>query len=196
MNSLNENMVLDFWYTLTPNEIILIDNEELKNLIIKKYLLEIKKLGISKDEFNYFYKNKSIEEIQSVILENEYKSQLLNETSNLFPNKNVMFYPRIKMPLSKKNQLCHFSGSIIKPNNYYYNYRPMLWNKTDNECFVLDKSIKCELAYYDDLPKTLFDFEKMNDFMEEAFLFNNDKWYNFNCNYGNNTLSLKKIKTR
>lgn len=191
---INNDVDLDIWYTLTPKEIMDIEDVNTRNLFYTKYILSLNELKLTDDELKYAYNNKSIEQIHNMLLEEEYENY--NNNSNIFPNYNIYFYPRIKMQKSKIKRICHFSGGIIKPGSYYYEYRPLIWNKTSKETYVLGKTITCELNYGDLLPKTITEFEQMSDKIENAFDNNDDEWYNFNCNYGNNELSLVKLRKK
>ena len=61
------------------------------------------------------------------------------------------------------NYTCDFSEAKISKGSLYINYRPMLKNINNGDTYVLNKTIKTETAYYDDLPKNITELEEFND---------------------------------
>lgn len=102
---------------------------------------------------------RSIEEIYYGILEEEqqYKSEIF------FPGDITMFYPRIREQKAKNFITCDFSAGIIYPGSLYVNYRPLIYNLSTKEVFVLSRTIKVETGYSYDLPRTIIELESLNN---------------------------------
>ena len=127
--------------------------------LLKQYYVYIESI-----KTNAFYKSildelegKSLKEIYYAILEAEqnYKSEVF------FPGDITMLYPRIKEQKARKYTTCDFSSGIIRPGSLYVSYRPLIYNLTTGETFVLSRTIKVEVGYSDDLPKTILELESL-----------------------------------
>lgn len=188
-----KNITADDWAELSHNDILSLEDLNLKKEILSKYKSALSYLS-SSDAKYYIRPDKSVNDIYNDILTDDYNASINNSSSSLFPNDTIEFYPRILYQKSKKDRVCHYSGAIIKEGSYYINYRPMIHNLSTKETFVLDKSITCEPCYEEKLPMNLLEFELMISRIENAYEYDDELWYNFNCNYGNNTLSLKKLR--
>lgn len=144
---------------MTLREIIHLKN----NYLVQKYKDEISKLMIdkfSKEVVQTLYGKPLIDIIEAV----EEKANE-NKSESLFPGQNIIVYPGIKEAHAReeKGYTCDFSGAQIKKGSIYINYRPMLKNINNGDTYVLNKTIKTETAYYDDLPKNITELEEFND---------------------------------
>ena len=114
---------------------------------------------------NAFYKEivescegQSIEDITYSIMEREQEY----ESTIFFPGDITFFYPRIREQRAQKQITCDFSAGIIKPGSLYVNYRPMIYNMTTQEAFVLKRTIKVESAYIYNLPSSTKELEALD----------------------------------
>lgn len=114
---------------------------------------------------NYISDGLSINDL-SEIIETE---TLANTSLSLFPNKIVLFYPHFKFPKASTYLACDICGSLIKPGTSYCSYRPLLEVISKREVYVLKKTIKCEMGYYNDLPKNLMEFEMWHNALQNQF---------------------------
>ena len=145
--------------TMTLREIIHLKN----NYLVQRYKEEISKLMIdkfSKEVVQTLYGDPLIDIIEAV----EEKANE-NRSESLFPGQNIIVYPGIKEVRAMKEEgyTCDFSEAKISKGSLYINYRPMLKNINNGDTYVLNKTIKTETAYYDDLPKNIIELEEFND---------------------------------
>lgn len=134
----------------------------LKNkYLVQKYNEEINKLmmdKISKEVIQTLYGSPIIDIIEAVE-----KTQFEYQSENLFPGKSIIVYPGIKEVHASKDYICDFSGARIRKGSLYINYRPMLKNISNNDTYVLTKTIKTETSYIYDLPTNISEIEAFND---------------------------------
>lgn len=104
------------------------------------------------------YEGKSIEEITYGIIDDEspYRSEVF------FPGEVALFYPRIKEQRAKDFITCDFSAGIIKPGSIYLNYRPLIYNITSGETYVLQRTLKVEAGYSYELPTSIVELEALD----------------------------------
>ena len=144
--------------TMTLREIIHLKN----NYLVQRYKYEISKLMIdkfSKEVVQNLYGDPLIDIIEAV----EEKANE-NKSESLFPGQNIIVYPGIKeVRAREEGYTCDFSEAKISKGSLYINYRPMLKNINNGDTYVLNKTIKTETAYYDDLPKNITELEEFND---------------------------------
>ncbi len=143
--------------TMTLREIIHLKN----NYLVQRYKEEISKLMIdkfSKEVVQTLYGDPLIDIIEAV----EEKANE-NKSESLFPGQSIIVYPGIKEVKAMGNYTCDFSEAKISKGSLYINYRPMLKNINNGDTYVLNKTIKTETAYYDDLPKNIIELEEFND---------------------------------
>jgi len=140
-------------YTL--EEIIALNN---KRLYIE-YLSELESLKTTRLARKVVLNNKgkSLEDIYSKIEEEETK----NTSTILFPGDIILLYGGIRELESKTKKTCSFSGTIIRPGQYYINYRPLIDNITTNNCYVLKRSLQVETGYSEDLPTSITELEDL-----------------------------------
>lgn len=105
------------------------------------------------------FEGDSIEEITYKIMEaeQEYRSEVF------FPGDLAIFYPHIKEQRARKFITCDFSAGIIYPGSMYINYRPMIHNITSGETYVLQRTIKVEMGYGYDLPRSISELEALDN---------------------------------
>lgn len=145
--------------TMTLSEMIHLKN----NYLVQKYKDEISKLMIdkfSKEVVQTLYGAPIIDIVEEI----EEKANE-NRSESLFPGQNIIVYPGIKevRARNEKGYTCDFSEAKISKGSLYINYRPMLKNINNGDTYVLNKTIKTETAYYDDLPKNIIELEEFND---------------------------------
>ncbi len=135
---------------------------------------------------------KSLYEIENLI-----QDQLLLHTSlSFFPNDVVLLYPSFPRVLkARTSTLCQISGSIIMKNSEYLYYRPILDNLSNGQTYVLTNSIKAELGYSDFFPSTIFEFEQLNDKLNNSYEVEDESYnyYDISQRIGEG-LSIKKLK--
>lgn len=105
------------------------------------------------------FEGDSIEEITYKIMEaeQEYRSEVF------FPGDLAFFYPNIKEQRAKNFITCDFSAGIIYPGSMYINYRPMIHNITSGETYVLRRTLKVEMGYGYDLPRSIAELESLDN---------------------------------
>ncbi len=103
----------------------------------------------------------------------EYEKILNEYTSmSLFTGDFVCFYPRLKYRKAKIS-FDDDIGVFISKGNSYCEYRPMLWNVSKNNTYVLNRSLKINAEDYDILPDSLHHFETF----EEKIRFSKEPMY-------------------
>ncbi len=136
---------------------------------------------------------KSILEIMYSIQEEEqaYMSE------EFFPGDIVFMYPRIEERRAKKQITCDFSAGIIYPKSLYVNYRPMIYNVTRGETYVLKRTIKVETGYWQDLPTTIKELESLELKLQiDGYEDNSGIEYSHLSQRLGGTISLQKLKRR
>lgn len=108
--------------------------------------------------------SKNINEVYQEIIEQELKNTSMD--LDFFPNNIVLLYPDIKELHARKPITCDFSGAITKKGSLYLRYRPFIENISTNKRYVLKKAIRVEPAYYDMLPTTIAELERLNYYMK------------------------------
>ena len=121
-----------------------------------KELLSLETNRISKKIVKEMY-GSSILEIISKIEEEEFR----NKSFDYFPGDLVLLHLGLAEKRSKKFFTCDFSETIIRPNDLYINYRPLVENLTTRNVYVLKRSIKIEPGYIDYLPRNIQELEMM-----------------------------------
>ena len=151
--------------SLTLRQINNIEDIVLKKEMLKLYNEQIKKLENDKIGKMFIDPELSLEEMAFNI--EEYIESMYSEY--LFEGDVISFYPIIREVKSKRDILCHFSGSKISKGSLYCSYKVFIQNDTSKKRFVLDKTINVELSYRDMLPTDLKSFER--------FIYNLDNSY-------------------
>lgn len=82
-----------------------------------------------------------------------------HRSHSLFSDDLILLYPNIHEQKAQRKVICSFSGGIIYPGSFYLTYRPFLENITKNKSYILKKTIKVEVGYYDLLPKNIQELE-------------------------------------
>ncbi len=166
------------------NQINCITNNKLRNEILILYYNDLKEIiKDKKTEIVSFIKdNESLENIYNNI--EEFYDSL--KSNIIFNGDYVRFYPNIRIFKSQIEITCHFSGSIIRKNQEYCNYYPLLYNISKKKSYKLNKRIKCEIGYFYNLPTTLHDFELFYNNLENSYnLINDDlNYYDISSNLG------------
>ena len=146
---------------LTLNQIKELNNEELIN-IYNKYLTTLITNRISKRIVETYY-GKSINDIAEYIFKVE-----VEYTSELISNGNLMYYYSNK-ELSKSHihHVCCVSGEVILPHTYFYKFKPILENISNNQILCAKKTIYLKEEFEDFIPETLKDFEKLQYLLSE-----------------------------
>lgn len=176
---------------MTLEEIEATQNQEL----LRQYYSYIESM-----KTNSFYTNivealegRSLEEIYYGILEEEqqYKSEIF------FPGDIAMFYPRIKEQKAKSFITCDFSAGIIYPGSLYVNYRPLIYNLSTKETFVLSRTIKVETGYSYDLPRTIIELESLSNKLSiDGYDDNSGIHYSHLSQCMGGEITLQKLKRR
>lgn len=155
----------------------------------KKLLEELKTNAFTKKIVNENYGKKVVDIYKTL------EEELLNNTSTLFfPRDIVLIYPNIKYLHAKQNITCDFSGSIIRKNEEYLYYRPLLHNIDKNTAYVLRDTIKVSTEYEQYLPDNIFDFENLDMNIATLPSDNEISYEELNRKYGG--LSLVKLKRK
>ena len=137
----------------TLDEILLMNNKT----EIEQYHQELKNLStnrLNKRIVDNLY-GESIEYIWSKIFQEEEQIRSIL----FFPDDLVLMYPNKKEMHTKNFITCDFSGALIYPGSLYINYRPFIENITNNERYVLKRTLKVEPAYESELPTTIKELE-------------------------------------
>jgi hypothetical protein len=86
----------------------------------------------------------------------------VKNTSELFWPGNVIYvYPRVRLIKTSKNRLCTFCSHIILPGDFYYTYRPLLYNATKKRGFVLHPELISRYLCSHYLPTNIHELEMM-----------------------------------
>lgn len=160
-------LVIDKYYLYTLDEINSEPNKDIREIILKKRNDELREMGS-----NYFersiikkYSYMSLEEISNVL-----ELKLMEATSNhLFPDQLVICYPLIREVRASKQYTCDISGSIIKKDSIYINYKMFMDNLSLGCSFVLDKPIISELAYRDFYPRSISELDLLDCKLRNPF---------------------------
>lgn len=195
---MDENII----YELSLTDISKIKNIETKRQIINLCIIELNKYKKYNRIIKYINEYKwyidgikkilNNETIDNDLMLGDVIEKINNElflyiSYDYFPNHNVILYPAIKELKSTKIITCNICGSRIYPNSYYLSYRPLFEDLTNNNKYVLQNTIKCELAYYDMLPQTIIEFEDFNRKLS-------DEYYDISTNLKSEHLYLLKLK--
>ena len=164
-----------------------------KKYLIQRYNEEIDKLKtdiMTKDIVESNYGAPIIEIIEEV---EETKSEIRNR--KLFPNQPVVVYSGIKEVKAAKDYTCDFSGATIKTGSLYINYRPMVKNISNGDVYVLQRTIRTELAYESELPTDISELEEFNEKIENyKHQYNSEIQYDYLYKTGG--LQFKKLSRR
>ena len=115
----------------------------------------------------------------------------------MFPGDVVMFYPNIKEQKARSFITCDFSAGIIYPGSMYVNYRPLIANISSGERYVLSRTIKVEMGYQHELPRTIQEFEALDNRLKiESYSDNSGIEYSHFSQVMGGQLLLKKLKRR
>ena len=146
---------------------------------------------IQEDEQNVSTLPTSTEEQESLF--DEIKE---NESVSLFPNSIVKVYPGIKEVHAKEPRTCDFSGACIFKGSLYVRFRPMIRDITNNEAYVLKRTITAEISYEKMLPETISELEVFCDNISncENLIDTNPVFEHLHSQIGN--LVFKKLKKR
>lgn len=177
-------------FTLTYNQILGIENPNLRDILIKMYEAEASKILASYPGLeDYFDYSKSIE------YNYENLEMLYNESISeyLFPKDKVLYYPIVEEFKAKVEHTCAVSGAIITPGSYYEQFKAFLYNTTKNESYV-SKKIRYEWGSDFKVPTTLHEFENFYWSLEHAYELNLDESYNIQANIRG--MSLQRLKRR
>lgn len=119
-----------------------------------------------------------------------------NESLSLFPNSIVKVYPGIKEVNAKERRTCDFSGACISKGSLYVRFRPMIRDITNNEVYVLKRTITAEIGYEKMLPETISELEVFCDNISncENLIDANPVFEHLHSQIGN--LVFKKLKKR
>lgn len=119
---------------------------------------------------------------------------LLEHTSQYLFNGDIcFFYPYIHAQKAIKSTLCHISGVKIVENEYYYTYRPLLENLTQQKVYTITNTIKVSNGYEGILPYTLPEFENFVCHFNLGLDYNNICFSDFQTNAGDNALHLHEF---
>ena len=139
------------------------------------------------------YEGDSIEEITYKMMEEEqhYRSEIF------FPGDIALFYPRIREQRAKNFITCDFSAGIIYPGSLYINYRPLIYNITSGESYVLQRTLKVETGYGFDLPTSIVELEALDNKLRiEDYDDNSGIQYSHLSQCLGGEISLQKLKRR
>ena len=119
-----------------------------------------------------------------------------NESLSLFPNSIVKVYPGIKEVHAKEPRICDFSGARISKGSLYVRFRPMIRDITNNEAYVLKRTITAEISYEKMLPETISELEVFCDNISncENSIDTNPVFEHLHSQIGN--VVFKKLKKR
>ena len=143
---------------------------------LESYTLEDIKMLRGKKEFNLYNKElssletnriskrivekmygSSISDIMSKIEEEEFR----HRSFDFFPGDLVIIYLGLNERRSKQLFTCDFSQIIIRPNDLYINYRPLVENITTGNVYILKRTIKIEPGYISYLPDDIHGLEAL-----------------------------------
>ena len=139
------------------------------------------------------YEGDSIAEISYRIMEEEqaYRSEIF------FPGDITIFYPRIKEQRARSYITCDFSAGIIYPGSIYVNYRPMIYNITAGDTYVLQRTIKVETGYSYDLPRSIAELEALDNKLHiDGYDDNSGIHYSHLSQCLGGEITLQKLKRR
>lgn len=135
-----------------------ISDEHLKQRLLLEYdrdFAQLIRYFFIKEKLNFLY-GESLNTIYQI-----YEKAIIEHTSIiLFPGHIVNFYDKTKMHRSK-NVLFDDLGNYLGLGSLYYTYRPMLWDETTNDTYILKRSIRVEEGSGYLLPDNLHDFEQL-----------------------------------
>ena len=183
----------DYYYSLSLDEINRINNKEEKEFILNLYKKELKQLAIDRLSKKIINNNigKSIKEI-TYKLESIYYD---NTSIYTFPSDIVLFYPSLKEYRASKNMICHVTGSEIKKGSFYYSYRALLENISNNHIYVLDKTIRAENTEIAFFPTTISEFDNLKEKIDTAYSLSQEEYdyYGISRRIGG-SLKLRKLR--
>ena len=176
---------------MTLDEIIESDNQS-QLAYYHKCIEEFKTNFFTQQIVDRLY-GESLSTIYYQILEEEQQYT----SSTLFPGDFIVFYPNIKERKAKKQITCDFSAGIIYPGSLYVNYRPLIKNLTTKESYVLQRTIKVEIGYQQELPIDIQSFEALEQRMQiDGYEDHSGIEYSHFSQAMGGQLLLKKLKRR
>lgn len=181
------------YFSLSLDEIYSIVNLAEREYAIEFYKRELLNLGNDRLTKRVLNDNlgKSIEEIITK-LEDVFLSKRSDYT---FPDDIVLFYPAIKECRAASDIICDVTGAEIKKGNFYYSYRPLLENISNEHVYVLNRSIKTEISELDFLPTSIYEFDSLSEKIDNAYdIIDEDyDYYGISRRIGG-SLRLRKIR--
>lgn len=175
MESLNEK-IERLIYTLPYNSILAIEDNNLREMLLKRYSEEQERLFKTYPGFeDYFDYNQSLEYNYYNI--EQYASSQISDY--LFPGDKVIYFPITESFRASKKHICAISGNVIKPKNYYEQFKAILYNFSQNKSYV-SKKIRYITGEDFKIPTELHEFEELC------------YYYNIACNIRG--MSLQRIK--
>lgn len=166
------------------------DDQEREDKLREQLLVDLSSNRISR---RVIQKNASlpISELMELISSEEFSAT----STWYFPGDLCCFYPKVMEYKSKSTQVCDISGALIQAGSLYYTYRPFLENLTRKRKFVLKRTIKAEIGYYDFFPKSLIEFENLACNLASGSCQGEYDYYDLSKRIGE-TLPLKELKKR
>ena len=166
------------------------DQDEIKKYY--EYIESMKSSNLTRDIVESLY-GEPLSVIWQEILEEEQKYTSMM----MFPGDVVMFYPNIKEQKARSFITCDFSAGIIYPGSMYVNYRPLIANISSGERYVLSRTIKVEMGYQHELPRTIQEFEALDNRLKiESYSDNSGIEYSHFSQRMGGELVLQKLKRR
>lgn len=158
-------------------------------LFLRANQIDLPKRLINKLLNQKFYDELTLyKEIEKIIL--EHTSQFL------FPNHYIAFYPQVKEFKAKSDVTCNLSGAIIKKNEFYYCYHPLIEDLNTNKVYTISKNIKASLGYQDKFPLTLAHYEEWYYKLKNAYYHEDDEidFYFLSVEAGDTAFEVVELK--
>lgn len=109
-----------------------------------------------------FYSEESfLEELDRLYLE--------HQSSFLFPNQLIAFYPQLIEKVASRDITCNLSGAKIKAGSFYCTYHPFMEDIKNGRVYTIQKKINAELGFIDCFPQNLVTYEEWYYKLKNAY---------------------------
>lgn len=180
------DITLDNYYNYTIEDI-----KNIPDLALQKAILEkIKEDFPSKSLFEKFYED----DMTILELAESIEKYYQENTSNYFaPGDLVFFYPIFEERKSMNLKTSDLSGGYIYPNTSYYIYYFLLWNKSQETTYILNKKLNLCLDELDLMPFDLKSFEYFEQCLAQAYSNGDEEFYNYSAELGFESFPLRRL---